>query len=299
MGHFVIVTFLRERWLHRLQAQSFGKFLRSNEDVKIHVVVNEYEDEAFNEFCQFFEDEIRPQFGVHSERVEVYSGNEIAPKARLIRGYDRQQVLKVRFVASLPCEWAIVLDSKNILIRPISWFDFFDAEQKPKAPFEDMKNHMFGKLVSKYYTLFGGIQDVKDSIFLATMTPFPMSPQYCMDMIEFLEKRTHSSFEAQFEKESAFKSEFLMYAAYLKDKVGPLENIYKNSPPLSWTVWPNHYIGHDALRNGLSRASENGKTMVGLHLRRVQQMSHEEIASCTNFFRSIGLLDANEKLQLQ
>lgn len=166
----VTVTCDRDFQQTILQAHSLDKFLV---DSCVHWIVVERSSKPIT----YWQDKLQPHYTRHSLKL-IYSNSII--QCDNLPGYFRQQIIKLKIAELISSESYLILDSKDLLIRPVNlhaWGDFEGNSSIYYPPTNsttledilgpDLKwNKVFLEFVEKHNQL------TRPNFFWAPITPF-------------------------------------------------------------------------------------------------------------------------------
>jgi hypothetical protein len=158
-----ILACLRDFELFELQCKSIKKYLNIDE---INIVINE-PDDCLEKFYSLYEQKIKPIFQV-THTINLIEKTKYLPENKVSKGYKgwiTQQILKM---SCLDDNHYIVLDTKNIFIRPTNISEFVNANRYKIEYMRDYKE--FAQKCNIYFPA---------SHCRGAHTPYIINPDVC------------------------------------------------------------------------------------------------------------------------
>jgi hypothetical protein len=291
----VTVVFAGEVATLAAQASSMARFADDKEIDRIYLCIN---DVASEKVCRGVR-EILHRYGKLREKVVILGDGDLfesgrragTPIFRLRRllarhlwprvwrrkgwrgndGWFMQQACKLDACRFAKTDDIVLLDAKNIFIDRIQHSDFFDEHGRPRARFGAT-----GPLHKKWFSDSArcvGL-DPPDAPETLThfVTPFAVSRQVCVDLIEHLAARDWP-IEAVFANPLLNATEFMMIDAFIIKKYGTLDGYFSDGMMRSYSLFANMEapLMKEILRDC---QAENGK-VVGLHRAAIDKLDGE------------------------
>ncbi len=232
---YVVVSFLGDLPLLRLQARSFALYHQAGDIGRIIVVNNDNDSTAFD---QRFEAEIRPLYGDLAARVDVVRADDLLPgisKSR--RGWRRQQALKLAACRLVQSPLSISIDSKNHLIRPTGKAAYRTPEGRLIVPAR--RRWSVPEACLRY---FGVAEDAWPADVANVTTPYPLVTAQVLSLLEELDRRGEN-LATLFETRGDF-FEFALYHAWLVAQ--ELDGLYDlHAPIIATGLWPHKFDDPD------------------------------------------------------
>jgi len=165
-----IIACLRDFELFELQCRSIKKYLSIDE---VNIVINEPTD-CLKSFYRLYKKKIKLIFqDTHTvnfiEKTKYLPENKVSPG---YKGWITQQILKMSCLDTQPY---VVLDTKNIFIRPTSMSEFVNAN---RYKIEYMQNYKeFAYICNEYFPA---------SHCRGASTPYIINPEVCKKIYDTL-----------------------------------------------------------------------------------------------------------------
>lgn len=286
MLDFLTVGYLADINLLRLQARSFGRYLHEDSIDRIVIINNETEHP--DHFERIFVTSIVPEYGALSGKVDLIRYDTLGD-FQSVKGYRRQQALKLMGDQVCPSNKFVTLDAKNLLIRPTGAEYFFRAD-KPIAQPRRLRDHLTAGL--RFF-------DIPESAFpefiLDIYTPVLFQSNLCRNLREEVSRRTGRDFLEFFCNVSKVDDrplyEFLLYGAYLHAQ-GGAETFYTfERRPLSLTYMAQKGESPDAF---FENVDQGAYKMIGVH-RRTQDGDQGQKQRFAEVFLRFGLVSTTEE----
>jgi len=268
------VVYSQELNLIRLQAQSFARYLDLNHVKKVWVIANDPENECCIAQLRsiYFE-----QFGFDPSLVEIVPREAIISTPHGANGYFTQQLLKMQICNFVSTTYFVVFDAKNFLIGPAST-DYFFNNGKPKCTLSTYEG--FQKSIKdRYCDLFRLGPERRNQPSLSMMTPFVFYTDLVKASIELYQDVTRKSIADLILLELSnfyHVSEFLLYDVALSAMNRRIEELYFPIAQLSLTLWEGNYPSEEGLSAAFAVADASAVPVLGLHRKRLLEMSHGE-----------------------
>lgn len=268
----VTVSFSGELLSLKLQARSLAKFVREGTFDTIWVIVN---DSDFRGFKSYFKLHVLPEYGVHSDRVELIDGKVMAGRKIPKNGWRSQQPLKLLAARIVDSQQYLILDSKNHFVKP------FD-QSRVIAP--------DGKLISHSYPVIEGfVANYRNACryfgapvgseqrprVMPTATPYMIATQQAVQLLDYVEDREKRSFFDFFLATKSY-TEFYFYDAYLRSKTGVLHQLYEMRSKPNVTLFANHADKPVEVEKAVSRLQDEEIAIFGVH-RKVFEVANEDV----------------------
>jgi Family of unknown function (DUF6492) len=276
----VTVVFEAEYALLELQALSMAVFLDESVATEILVIDNSR----------------RPMSKARKRRL-LTSYGRLAPKVRFLRheevarvpattGWRSQQVLKIQIADWITTDGYLVLDAKNHLIARADLSTFVAPDGRPKCNFQHYETHPLRSSLEIALDNFGLERTSYLARFTATVTPFILVTQACLDLIAYLEVAEQRPFAETF-VEKAF-TEFFLYSAWLEWSGTRLEKLYDDSGIANAVVWPRGRSS-DAVAATLDDARERQARILSIHRTALARMDRGATSLIVDFWVERGL----------
>jgi hypothetical protein len=200
MIDIVTVVFQEEIEILRIQAQSIDLYCQPNLVRNIRVIVNDSAEIA---------EQIDPAWwGKFQDRVHIIPRDQYSAHW-VDDGWVSQQALKIAGSAESCSGWAMVMDAKTVLTRPVDK-TLWDAQGRLRS----------GSL--EIYSVFYPARDIVNQLFDIDLTtqlgpggvPFFFKTDIVRSMITEIQYRTGESFIPWFQAQGRL-TEFILYSGYV------------------------------------------------------------------------------------
>ena len=200
MIDIITVVFQEEIAILRVQAQSIDLYCTPDLVRDIHVIVNDSAAVA--------EQIDTAWWGQFQDRVHIITRDQFNT-TWVDNGWVSQQALKIAGAARAWSDWAMVMDAKTILVRPVD-HQLWDADGR-------LRSGSF-----EIYSVFYPARDIVNSLFDINLTsqlgpggvPFFFKTDLVRSMISAVEQRTGESFIPWFQAQGRL-TEFILYSGYV------------------------------------------------------------------------------------
>lgn len=307
---FLTVVFSDEIALLRLQARSMAKFASDLDIDKILICVNDVDSETVRDAIL----KIIPEYGDLAPRVHIVFGDElfstdvsahplyrfrrwlawinpirfVRPRGgwRFHNGWKMQQAFKLACCSLISSRVTVILDAKNVFLRPLAYSDFVAECGRPRATF--MLPEMFHKI---WYPPSAGAlglpRDMPTTELTNYMTPYPVKTEILSNVVHALSDRKWPV-EALFAKIKNDATEFMLINAHCNHHGGLRKN-FTDGMFRSYTI----FSGMDAELSEqiLSEASTNDAKCIGIHRTFFQAMDSDQDKTVMSLLAGAGLLD--------
>lgn len=233
----ITVTCLRDLPLLDLQAQSIHLFL--DKTCPVYIIVNEDNTDVW---LEEFDKNYRHYYKDHSLTIlfkKDFNNNWIDWIPHKTNpwavGWETQQVLKLAISTKINCNYFMILDTQNILIKPWSPSNYTNSEGKVPA----RQGHFaMPESIWEQYSRSLGLQVPADQTNLMSIcTPIFLKKELCDQLIE--SKGGVEEFARWFKYASAVKSEFILYNIWIEHQGGFSKHHYF-IPEIN--DWANPYL---------------------------------------------------------
>jgi hypothetical protein len=283
---YVTVTYRAELALLRLQARSFRKFVPPKLVERIVVIINEV-DAA--ETLDAFRRDILPEYGDLARKVEVVQANELMADRGALRGWRKQQTLKLLYARRTTAAAYIVLDSKNHFIKRVSDTTFVGAEGRARSFRAAQRGSLMPYFVNslRYFGLDPA--EHVDRAMPAT-TPYVLDSAAVRDLLDDIEDREGVSFEKFFHAPGRDVTEFFLYFAHLL-RSNSVETLYRFGPRNAATLFTRWPESEEDIEQVLAKARKPSSVMFGLHKNRVGVLTGAHRKAVTDIWVEAGLFE--------
>lgn len=271
----VTVSFSGELLSLKLQARSIAMFVQEGTFDSILVIVN---DSDFRGFKSYFETHVLPEYGLHSDRVELLDGRGLAGCKIPKNGWRSQQPLKLLAARVVDAPQYLILDSKNHFVKP------FD-QSSVIAPDGKLISHSYPvieRFVENYRNAciyFGApLSDEPRPRVMPTATPYMIATQQAEELLCYTEDREKKSFFNFFLRTKSF-TEFYFYDAYLRSRPGLTDLLYEMRIKPNVTLFANHADKPDEVAIDIARLRGEGIALFGVH-RKIFEVANQDVLKC-------------------
>lgn len=242
----VTVVYTRERDMLRLQAQSIDRFLDPDLIGRIHVIINDVDEDD----CLALMAELRPEYGRFADRVEFLRPAQLialrpeplTPRGLLAgsrdwftanrfryplgvkwgwrgnRGWSAQQALKMLAARHGNGAFMLILDAKNHFIKPVTAGSFISEAGKARTGLIAPDALQSGWIKASFAKL-GVPEQAAGTPVPPTVTPFVTPRETLRDCLDHFEKR-FGPVETFFCRKKTSESEFMLLHAYVVGTYG-------------------------------------------------------------------------------
>ncbi len=291
MLSFVTIVYTNDAPMLELQARSMARFVDPAQVASIQVIINDVDPVSVARKVE----RILPAYGPLRDKVVVQDGDDLllGPECCARRsladrvllenrhrlpfiakggwhgnnGYRMQQVLKLASARGAASEQMVILDTKNLFLRPVSPADFFDPAGPARLSFlevtSDYHRNWFAASLEALDVPAG--PTARTTTFA---TPFPVRRSLILGVLEQINAR-YGSVQALFGSRRR-PSEFMLMNAWCRQDPQGYAPWFTPATPLNIGLWPNY----DAERlAGLVAQLEDPQALsLGLHNRAVAGM---------------------------
>lgn len=288
----VTVAFWDEIRLLQLQAKSIVMFLDTKLLSSIYVVVN---DPSFNLFSKTFKDIVLPEYGPLSDKVILVDAQDICSRQtsmHLMKGWIKQQILKLYVASIVQEEHYLVLDCKNHFIKPISHKNFFSKSGLPKINTSKVTN--YHQHFSNSLSYFGiNSRDYTDKSF-PTITPYLIVTRIASDLIYEVERREKKPFSTIFLEKGPF-TEFYLYFGFLLSKHNNSFTAYSKQPRSMITLFTG--TANKPTKGTLELLKTNNPNIfcLGIHRNVLINGNRTLLTAIEKAWLEIGLIQSKEQ----
>ncbi|NGM22624.1 class I SAM-dependent methyltransferase [Roseomonas stagni] len=282
---YVVVSFVGDLPLLRLQARSFARFHLPDDIGRIIVVNNDNDSTSFD---QRFEAEVRPVYGDLAGKVEVVRADSLLPGiTQSRRGWRRQQALKLAACRLVQAPVSVSIDSKNHLIRPTGKAIYRTPEGRLIVP-----GRKRWSVPDACLSYFGVPEESWPADVSNIVTPYPLVTAQVLSLLEELERRGET-LATLFETKGQF-FEFALYYAWLVAQ--GREGIYDLSAPIIATgLWPHKFPDPERpLRRLVAQTGLPHLHWLAIH-RKTQEVHPALKEVVTGLWQGFGLIGSTEE----
>ena len=322
MLSFATIVYSRDFPLLELQALSMARFVPLEQVASISVIMNDADEPKLHPQIEA----LLPAYGALQEKVRVLGGdhlllsNQHTTSPRLAEqmyvdhryripfvrrqgwrgnnGYRLQQALKLASARCAGSDNIVLLDTKNVFLRPVCVLDFFSEDGRgrlsflpPKAAFH--RNWLAQSLSA--LEMETSVDDISETTTFAT--PYPVNRAIMTGLLDEIDQR-YGSVQALFASKRR-PSEFMLINAYCFKHLGGPEMCFERSDPVNIGLWPDHSASMTDTE--LDRLKLPEAFSLGLHNRAVGQWSPDQRSKLFDAFaaRSICSQKTAERVLLR
>jgi len=187
-------------------------------------------------------------------------------------GYRAQQVLKLGAARSAEAEKVVILDTKNLFLRPFGARDFFSEEGAARLPFISVTSGYHESWLLQSLAALAvrkpNLQQVRTTTF---STPFPVRRQLVRLLLDEINER-YGSVQSLFASRRR-PSEFMLLNAYCLRSDPQLRPWFEEAPSTSVGLWPTY--DPSKLEQHVQRLSDPEILSLGLHNRAISKLPHQ------------------------
>jgi hypothetical protein len=314
---FATVVFEEELPLLKLQARSISKFVAKENVDKIIIFVNDAIEERVKDLVR----EIQPEYGVHQDRVQILTGNDIFPKPKLTHffkfgikslpfffyfplfqrkpkgwrgfsGWQVQQAFKIMSGYYCTSPYMLILDAKNILLRDFILKDYVAQDGKPKAQFMPITNKARVWLDSSSKSIDADI-DI-DNIHTVTQftTPFCVRPSLLCQAADLLRHKwgtTQTAFTLLKQK----PTEFMILNALCYHKYGNINSEFSPGLPKPISLFLSN--ADAIIEEKIVSMEKMEHTFIGLHAGVIGRLTEAQTLRISNLLTNTGVTMSDEQ----
>lgn len=282
---YVVVSFMGDLPLLRLQARGFAQFHAPDDLGRILIINNDNDSAAFD---LRFESDIRPLYGALADRVEVVRADDLLPgitKSR--RAWRRQQALKLAACRLVTSPVSISIDSKNHLIRPTGKGLYRTAESRLIVP--GRKRWSVPEACLNY---LGVAEDSWPADVSNIVTPYPLVTRLVLSLLEELERRGED-LATLFETKGELYEFALYYAWVIAQGEAALYDL--DAPIIATGLWPHKFPDPERpLRRLVAQTGLEHVHWLAIH-RKARDVPPALKEIVTGLWQGFGLIDAAEE----
>lgn len=297
---FVTIFFEKDFHLLLLQLRSLSKFLDENVIKEILVVYNSNSD--LSDELKIEMDRELNYFKKYSKYLRLLKRSDISCDLSS-SGWKSQQIIKLEISRFVSSDFYCVLDSKNMIVRPVSFRDFFSESGLPYALIQDYNKHSieFKEFYINSLNIFG-VEPISDNLknALPTVTPHLLEVKSCEDMKSAVLERTGFNYSKYINsvEDGEKTTEFLLYSGFLKSK-NAIESKYalvkhRNS----YTLFGTSPKNEDAVQEYIDKAMHDESVkFFGIHLKRYPNLSDASKNKIIKLLLMVGLIESEDTFE--
>ena len=257
----VVVAFLGELKLLRLQARSLRLYADPDLINNIYILVHDRHPEIF--LWRFLRT-VLPEYGALASKV-IFVDTRILFGVPVPRdGWWGQQAAKLLAANVVSTDCYLVLDCKNHLIRPLNHENIFDQNGRMKMPMVAV-HEPYRERYSAAYEFFGVATNDASAKTLPTITPFLFKTAFVTELIQCVEKKESCAFYDFFMRKVC--TEFYLYIAFLAASDRPIESSYAQCEAIRATFF-EEAVHNESIQRQIQKIVQNEKVYsFGVHRR--------------------------------
>lgn len=279
---WIVVTFQGDMPLLRLQLRSLLHFCKAGDIARCRVIVNEPAVLA-QALCAEIRTWVADTWLSDCLLVEP-AAQWIADDFEL-RGWKRQQALKLSAAAASSAAFALVLDAKNHLVDRFDPEFLRDARGRLLSAFRIKGGDQREWLAESLRVL--GVEGIDLDTFRSppTTTPYALSPHELRQLRETL-LPSGTDWLDFFRRDDHRATEFFLYAAWIQHKYGSFDgHFFERGGPWSVTLFGRYPQTPDQIDACVQRLRSGQVRFLGLHRARLPH-----VLSTTNLYRELRRL---------
>ncbi len=293
MLSFATIVYSKDYPLLTLQAMSIARFVAPEQVASIHVILNDVDEAGLTAKVE----PILQAYGPLRPKVRVLAGEEVLLgeghcarrplqdrvlienryRIPMIRkggwrgnnGYRMQQVLKLGAARVAEAENLIILDTKNLFLRPFEEDEFFSPKGPARIQFMPVKSEYHRNWLNQSLeALDVTLAQPNDTRTTTFSTPFPVRRALVLALLDEINAR-YGSVQALFASRKR-PSEFMLLNAFcLKSSEGHAP-WFEPADPAHIGMWPTY--SQDQLARLVARLQDDASLSLGLHNRSVANL---------------------------
>ncbi len=282
----VTVVFEAEVPLLLLQARSLARFVPEDQFDRVIVIDNSRRGLRTRDRRRLL-----GEYAQWRDKVEIVRPDDVTalPPAR---GWIDQQVLKLAVFERIPTSHYLVLDAKNVWVRPTAVTEFVNPDGRARGGMHGYREHPLRATLERVLAYFEIDPELWLDSFPVTHTPFVLSTQVVSELTGSIAARSGRTFAEEFV--AAGFTEFFLYAAWIIAAHGDLESHIDGVVIRSSTVWPRRR-SVDHVRRALEEIAEFDAPFLAVHRTALARMDRKAVAALTEFWVARGLFPSVRK----
>ncbi len=312
MLSFATIVYSKDLPLLLLQALSLARFADPTAIASIHVVMNDVNEAALRSRIA----PILDAYGPLRSKVEVLAGDDVLlgpghAARRTIRdkvlienrfripfarkggwrgnnGYRTQQALKLGVARVAKAENLVILDTKNVFLRPLSTTDFFTDAGQARVRFTDVNRDNHRAWLSQSVDALGGqypeTDDLQTTVFT---TPFAVRRSLVLAVLDEINAR-YGSVQSLFSSRRR-PSEFMLLNAYCMKSPKGYAPWFENTPSPNIGLWPT--FSPQKLTQSVERLRAPEVLCLGLHNRAISKLPPDLLDQVFEALETRGICD--------
>lgn len=296
MLSFVTIVYSKDLPLLQLQALSLARFALPEHVASIHVVLNDVDEAELERRVE----QVLEAYGPLQSKVQILHGEDVllgeghcarAPlRDRILienrfripfvrkggwrgnNGYRMQQVLKLGAARAAASENMVILDTKNLFLRPVEQTDFFSPDGAARLPFIKVESeYHLNWLCQSLDALDVPHPDLAELRTTTFSTPFPVRRSLILALLDEINTR-YGSVQALFASRRR-PSEFMLLNAFCLKSADGYAPWFEHAEPLNIGLWPTY--SQDRLAQLISELDKPDALSLGLHNRAVSNLPED------------------------
>lgn len=315
MLSFATIVYDKDYPLLELQARSLAQFADSAIVGSISVILNHVNEQALEQALT----PLLTAYGPLRSKVRLVRGDDILrandrrTSPRLLErlyvdyrksipfvrrqgwrgnnGYRLQQALKLASARCAATDRMVLLDTKNVFLRPLQEFDFFGddgrarvALLKPEAVFH--RNWLGESLSALGQSI--QVDEIEQTTTFAT--PYPVRRDLVLALLNEIDQR-YGSVQALFASKRR-PSEFMLINAFCLAQDGGIETFFERADPVNIGIWPDYPV--ERIEMELEKLENPDALCLGLHNRAVIALRADHKSRLLAALENRGLCSARE-----
>lgn len=283
---FVTVVYNLEAQMLRLQARSIQHFASADLVTGLHIILNEDEPAALRSAIESFADQ---EYGWAAKRLHFWNARELEPDIDPnIRGWRRQQSLKLAIAENISASRYIVLDAKNHFIKPAGPDLFYTHDGRFRSFTARrtglLQNHLRNCL--RYFTLS---ESLADGRVMPATTPYGLYSPIVRALRHTISTREAMSFAEFFHSPKRDMTEFFLYYAFLQSEGFNVDRLYAFGKRYAATLFGKFPETTEGERQVLDAARSPEMGVFGLHRARLAKLHADNKAVVLSLWTEAGL----------
>lgn len=228
---------------------------------------------------------LRAGYGSLAPRVDVVRADALADLPP-VSGWWNQQVLKLAVAATIDTDRYVVLDAKNVVVRPLdrSFLEAPDGRSRlfpstfsdhPLRPKLEATCRYLGIDPGEWMTSLG-----------STVTPFVMETAIVRELVDGIERSSGRSLAQEMVAHGL--TEFFLYQGWIIASVGGLEAVHALERVRCPAVWPSG-AGAAAVSREIARAEASDTPFFTVHQRALASFDSERVGILAGWWAERGL----------
>lgn len=276
----VTVVFEAEVPLLRLQARSLARFVPTEHFHRLIVIDNSRTGLRARDRLRLL-----TEYGTWQDKVDVVRPEHVTPLPPA-RGWIGQQVLKLMISQRVETPHYLVLDAKNVWVRPTSVTEFVTPDGRARGGMHSYREHPLRETLEHVLRYLGVDPERWLDSFPVTHTPVVLSTATVGQLTEDIAVRGGRPFAEEFV--AAGLTEFFLYAGWITARYGSLAGHVDGTVVRSATVWPRRRSAAD-VRRALAEADELDAPFLAIHRTALARMDREAVAALAAFWVARGM----------